>query len=118
MKVTFFFTNLDNYMGTDEKASVTMDISADDSAHVTMLCEHLQRVLHADHYQIGERMKVYIVKEWNECDLGTITAVYSKYEDAVEHAEDLAEYGGFERHGDRWFAGDDEMVEIETHEVK
>lgn len=54
MKVTFFFTNLDNYMDTDEQASVTMDISADDLAHATMLCEHLQRVLQADHYQIGE----------------------------------------------------------------
>ena len=54
MKVTFFFTNLDNYMGTDEQASVTMDINADDLAHATMLCEHLQRVLQADHYQIGE----------------------------------------------------------------
>lgn len=54
MKVIFFFTNLDNYMGTDEKASVTMDISADDRAHTVMLCEHLQRVLQADHYHIGE----------------------------------------------------------------
>ena len=54
MKVTFFFTNLDNYMGTDEKASVTMDIAADDRSHVIMLAEHLQRVLQADHYQIGE----------------------------------------------------------------
>lgn len=54
MKVTFFFTNLDNYMGTDEKASVTMDITADDEPHMIMLAEHLQRVLQADNYHIGE----------------------------------------------------------------
>ena len=54
MKATFFFTNLDNYMGTDEQASVTMDINADDRAHAIMLADHLQRVLQADHYQIGE----------------------------------------------------------------
>jgi len=62
-------------------------------------------------------MKVYIVKEWNEEDLGIITGVYASHYDAEEHAEELAEYGGFERHGDRWFHDDIEMVEIETHEV-
>jgi hypothetical protein len=62
-------------------------------------------------------MNVYIVKEWNECDLGVNAAVYAKYEDAVLHAEDLAEYGGFERHGNRWFHDDVEMVEIEIHKV-
>ena len=54
MKVTFFFTNLDNFMGTDEQASVTMDIAADDKPHMIMLAEHLQRVLHADHYKLAE----------------------------------------------------------------
>ena len=50
MKVTFFFTNLDNYMGTTQSASVTMDIHADDKTHAILLTEHLQRVLQADSY--------------------------------------------------------------------
>lgn len=63
-------------------------------------------------------MKVYVLLEWNDEDLSIITGVYSKYEDAVERAEELAEYGGFERHGDRWFHDDVEMLEIETHRVQ
>lgn len=50
MKVTLFFTNLDNFMGTRESASVTMDISADDEKHAILLAEHLRARLHADFY--------------------------------------------------------------------
>lgn len=54
MRVTFYFTNLDNFMGTREEASVTMNINADDSAHATMLALHLQKVLQADYYTFGD----------------------------------------------------------------
>jgi len=54
MKLTLYFTNLDNYMGTDQSASVTMDIAADDDAHATMLAIHLQRMLQADYYTIED----------------------------------------------------------------
>jgi hypothetical protein len=44
--------------------------------------------------------------------------VYAKYEDAKAHAEELAEYGGFEREGDCWYNDDDyESIEVETIEV-
>lgn len=52
MKVTLYFTNLDNFMGTEQSASVTMDIAADDDTHATMLAVHLRNVLHADYYVI------------------------------------------------------------------
>lgn len=54
MRVTLYFTNLDNFMGTDESATVTMDISADDSAHATMLALHLQKMLQADYYTLED----------------------------------------------------------------
>lgn len=54
MKLTLHFTNLDNFMGTDESATVTMDIAADDLAHAYMLAAHLQRMLQADYYTIEE----------------------------------------------------------------
>jgi hypothetical protein len=62
-------------------------------------------------------MKVYVVKECLNSFSPTVR-VYAKYEDAVSRAEELAEYGGFERDGDCWYNEDDlENIEIETHEV-
>lgn len=62
-------------------------------------------------------MKVYLVKECLNSFSPTV-GVYAKYEDAEARAEELAEYGGFERDGDSWFNNDDyETIEIETHEV-
>jgi hypothetical protein len=49
-KLTLFFTNLDNFMGTDEKASMTIDMSADDTRHAELLADRFQRVMEADHY--------------------------------------------------------------------
>ena len=62
-------------------------------------------------------MKVYLVKECLNSFSPTV-GVYAKYEDAVSHAEDLAEYGAFERDGDAWYNDDDyETIEVEEHEV-
>ena len=64
-------------------------------------------------------MKVYIVKEWSEDEgFGSISGVYSRYEDAIEHAEDLAEYGGFQRQGDLWFQDDLIMVAVDMYGVQ
>lgn len=54
MKLTLYFTNLDNFMGTDQSASVTMDIAADDDSHATLLAQHLQKMLQADYYVLGD----------------------------------------------------------------
>jgi hypothetical protein len=62
-------------------------------------------------------MKVYIVKECLNSFSPTV-GVYASYLDAEERAEEIAEYGGFEREGDIWYNRDDlETIEIETHEV-
>ena len=49
-KLTLFFNNLDNFMGTDESASMTVDMAADDSRHAILLAERFQRVMEADHF--------------------------------------------------------------------
>ena len=54
MRIELFFTNLDNFMGTDAHASVTMDIWADDAQHLRLMADHLQRVLGADHYRLAD----------------------------------------------------------------
>ncbi len=62
-------------------------------------------------------MKVYVVKECLNGS-GVTISVFAKYEDAVSHAEDLAEYGAFERDGDAWYNDDDyETIEVEEHKV-
>lgn len=50
MRVILYFTNLDNFMGTKESASVTMEIASDDDKHASLLAEHLRERLHADYY--------------------------------------------------------------------
>ena len=66
-------------------------------------------------------MNVYIVNEYSDGfnDEGrvNIAGVYASYLDAVEHAEEIAEYGGFVQEGDCWYLDDMEMLSIETHEV-
>lgn len=48
--LTLFFTNLDNFMDTDESASMTVDMAAGDSRHAILLAERFQRVMEADHF--------------------------------------------------------------------
>jgi hypothetical protein len=65
-------------------------------------------------------MNVYIVKEYSDPfheGRMNIAGVYASYLDAEEHAEEIAEYGGFEQEGDCWYLDDMEMLSIETHEV-
>jgi acetolactate synthase regulatory subunit len=52
-KLTLFFTNLDNFMGTDETASMTVDITADDSRHALLLAQRFQKVMDADHITLS-----------------------------------------------------------------
>ena len=53
-KLELFFTNLDNFMGTDDEASVTMDIKSDTRSHAFLLAERMKRVFDADHYILEE----------------------------------------------------------------
>jgi hypothetical protein len=53
-KLELFFTNLDNSLYTNEAASVTMDIKADNEAHAYMLANRFKQVFDADHYFLEE----------------------------------------------------------------
>lgn len=53
-KLELVFSNLDNFMGTDEEASMTMDIKADNYAHAVMLALRTQKVFEADYYTLDE----------------------------------------------------------------
>ena len=53
-KAEFFFTNIDNSLYTDERASVIIDLKADDMGTAGLLCEHLQRLYASDHYELKE----------------------------------------------------------------
>jgi hypothetical protein len=64
-------------------------------------------------------MKVYIVKEWSEEEgFSGVSGVYARYENAIEHAEEIAEYGGFVRQGDLWLMDDMIMVAVDMHGVQ
>lgn len=49
-KVNLFFTNLDNFMGTNEQASLSVEIKADDERHANLLAERIEKVYGADYY--------------------------------------------------------------------
>lgn len=53
-KLEIFFTNLDNSLYTNEEASMTMDIKADNYAHAVMLALRTMRVFDADRYTLDE----------------------------------------------------------------
>lgn len=61
--------------------------------------------------------KVYIVKEFNDEDstnswraAGNISHVYAKYEDAVEHCDDLCQYLALDRYRDEWYDSNNMLV--------
>lgn len=53
-KVELFFTNIDNSLYTNESASVTMDVKADNEAHAIMLASRFRQVFDADYYVLEE----------------------------------------------------------------
>ena len=53
-KLEIFFTNLDNSLYTDEEASMTMSIKADNYAHAVMLALRTMKVFDADRYTLDE----------------------------------------------------------------
>ena len=53
-KLEIFFTNLDNSLYTDEEASMTLDIKADNYAHAVMLALRTLKVFDADRYTLDE----------------------------------------------------------------
>ena len=53
-KVELFFGNLDNSLYTNESASATMEIKADNEAHASMLASRFRQVFDADYYVLVE----------------------------------------------------------------
>lgn len=53
-EVTLYFTNLDNFMGTDQKATMAISIKSDDFTHAHLLAQRLQKVMDADHFDVDE----------------------------------------------------------------
>ena len=53
-KVTLHFTNLDNFMGTHDQASMTMEIQSDSYGHAMLLATRLQKVMDADYFELDE----------------------------------------------------------------
>ena len=51
-KVTLLFDNLDNFMGTDHQASMTVEIQSDDYSHAYLLAQRLTKVMEADRFDI------------------------------------------------------------------
>ena len=51
-KVTLLFDNLDNFMGTDHQASMTIEIQSDDYSHAYLLAQRLTKVMEADRFDI------------------------------------------------------------------
>jgi len=54
-KVTLLFTNLDNFMGTHDQASMTVEIQSDSYGHAMLLAQRLQKVMDADYFTVDEQ---------------------------------------------------------------
>lgn len=50
--VTLYFTNLDNFLGTDSQAKMFYNIESDDYHHAYLLAERLCKVMDADHFDL------------------------------------------------------------------
>ena len=55
-KVTLLFTNLDNFMGTDDEASMTVEIKSDSYSHAYLLAQRFAKVMDADRFDIDEKI--------------------------------------------------------------
>ena len=55
-KVTLLFTNLDNFMGTDDEAAMTVEIKSDSYSHAMLLAQRLAKVMDADRFDIDEKI--------------------------------------------------------------
>jgi len=53
-KVTLHFTNLDNFMGTHDQASMIVEIQSDSYGHAMLLATRLQKVMDADYFELDE----------------------------------------------------------------
>lgn len=52
--VRLVFSNLDNSLYTDQAATMTVSIEADDVGHALLLARRLQKVMDADHIHVNE----------------------------------------------------------------
>ena len=54
-QVTLLFTNLDNFMGTDDQASMSVEIESDSYSHAMLLAQRFAKVMDADRFDIDEK---------------------------------------------------------------
>ena len=55
-KVTLLFDNLDNFMGTEHQATMSVDIQSDDYSHAMLLAQRFAKVMDADRFDIDEKI--------------------------------------------------------------
>ena len=53
-KLVLMFDNLDNFMGTEDQASMTVEIKSDSYSHARLLALRFCKVLEADRYDLEE----------------------------------------------------------------
>jgi hypothetical protein len=51
-KLTLYFDNLDNYMGTDDQARAQFTVEADSYSHAVLLAVKFVRIFEADRYDL------------------------------------------------------------------
>lgn len=54
-KVTLLFDNLDNFMGTEDQASMTVEIKSDSYSHAYLLAQRFAKVMDADRFDLDEK---------------------------------------------------------------
>ena len=53
-KLILMFDNLDNFMGTEDQASMTVEIKSDSYSHAQLLAKRFAKVLEADRFDLEE----------------------------------------------------------------
>ena len=53
-KLVLLFDNLDNFMGTDDQAKVTLSMESDSYSHAMLLARRFCKVLEADRFDLEE----------------------------------------------------------------
>ncbi len=53
-KLILMFDNLDNFMGTEDQASMTVEIKSDSYSHAQLLAKRFCKVLEADRFDLEE----------------------------------------------------------------
>lgn len=52
---TFWFDNLDNYMGTEDQAAMSVVMQSDSYSHAYLLAQRFAKVMDADRFDLDEK---------------------------------------------------------------